>query len=138
MPLVEEACLELVDLCARRGAEGVLVRVLVDKNEGGISLDECADLNRRIGEMLDGHEVIPGRYLLEVSSPGLDRNLKNARDFMRCRRKRVRFHLAQPVEGRLEYEGVVREVDEDSVTVEVKEKLLRIELGIINKARQII
>ncbi len=67
-PLVEEEDLELVDLDFYEGGSSSVLRIYVDRT-GGVTIDQCANLNRKIGDYLDTEDLIPHRYLLEVSSP---------------------------------------------------------------------
>ncbi|KAB0665797.1 ribosome maturation factor RimP [Oryzomonas japonica] len=82
LPILESLGMELVDVeFAKVGRDGVL-RLFIDK-EGGINLDDCADVSRELSAVLDVEDVIPGHYSLEVSSPGLDRPLKKPADYER-------------------------------------------------------
>ncbi|MDR3579290.1 MAG: ribosome maturation factor RimP [Oryzomonas sp.] len=82
LPILESLGMELVDIeFARAGRDGVL-RLFIDK-EGGVTLDDCADVSRELSAILDVEDVIPGHYSLEVSSPGLDRPLKKPADYER-------------------------------------------------------
>ena len=81
-PLLDEKGLELVELEFNKVGRGYLLRVFIDKPGGG-NLDDCADLSRELSVQLDVEDCIPGRYNLEVSSPGRNRPLKSERDFIR-------------------------------------------------------
>lgn len=82
LPILESLGMELVDIeFARAGRDGVL-RLFIDK-DGGITLDDCADVSRELSAILDVEDIIPGHYTLEVSSPGLDRPLKTPADYER-------------------------------------------------------
>jgi ribosome maturation factor RimP len=97
LPILESLGMELVDIeFARAGRESVL-RLFIDK-EGGVTLDDCADVSRELSAILDVEDVIPGHYSLEVSSPGLDRPLKNPADYERFagRLVKVRTYEALP------------------------------------------
>ncbi|MDD2752300.1 MAG: ribosome maturation factor RimP [Candidatus Omnitrophica bacterium] len=128
--------LELVELSFRREGSSMVLRILVDRIEGGITVGDCAFLNREISRVLDEKNIISQGYLLEVSSPGIDRPLKSKNDFLRCKNKEVRFFLNEMVEGKLEWMGRIKEADEDSVSIEVNGKVLRILFSQINKAKQ--
>ena len=86
----------LVDLMFRPQGRKFILRILVDQPGGGISLDRCAYLNNAIGQLLEQDDLIPDSYLLEVSSPGLDRPLLNSEDFARCINRKVRIFLNEP------------------------------------------
>jgi ribosome maturation factor RimP len=130
--------LELVELIYRREGRDQVLRVFTDRPEGGISLGECAQVNRRLGEALDENMILQEEYNLEVSSPGLDRWLSNKKDFLRVKGKEVKFFLREQVDGKIEWDGVITSVDEQAVCIETKSKPLVIPLSIINKGKQII
>jgi ribosome maturation factor RimP len=125
----------------RPGAPAVL-EILVDKAEGGISLDECSSLNRELGDILEAEGFLSQAYVLDVSSPGLDRPLATAGDFRRARGRQVRFFLKELVEGKLEHCGTVDDISDDTVTIRVTDKkgsrAIAISLANINKAKQAI
>ncbi|MCM8784278.1 MAG: ribosome maturation factor RimP [Candidatus Omnitrophica bacterium] len=109
-PFLEMQKVELVDLILQRRGRNLLLRFLVEK-KGGISLDDCVFLNQEIGEMLDQHpEIMNESYILEVSSPGLDRPLVTERDFVRNLGKTVRLILKEEWEGKYEYKGEIYDV----------------------------
>jgi ribosome maturation factor RimP len=82
VPVLESRNMELVDLEYKREGRGSVLRLFIDK-EGGVTLDDCADISREVDVLLEVEDLIPGAYNLEVSSPGLDRPLKKAEDFER-------------------------------------------------------
>ncbi|MBM3255584.1 MAG: ribosome maturation factor RimP [Candidatus Omnitrophica bacterium] len=130
--------LELIELLYRREGRDQVLRVLADRLEGGISLGECAKLNRELGGLLDEKGILQEGYILEVSSPGLDRPLREKKDFLRCKDKSVKFFLKEPVEGKLEWDGLITAVDEDTVHINTADKQLIIPLNKINKAKQLL
>lgn len=95
-PLLEGEGAELVEITLGGGRRRRFLRVYVDR-PGGITIDECARLNRLIGGTLDIEDPIDGSYLLEVSSPGLDRLLKTDRDFNRHAGQKIRVILTSGV-----------------------------------------
>ncbi|MDD5595725.1 MAG: ribosome maturation factor RimP [Candidatus Omnitrophica bacterium] len=131
-----EQGLELVELIYRREATGMVLRVLADRPEGGINVGDCAFLNREISRILDEKNIIEESFLLEVSSPGLDRPLRTKNDFVRCMNRNATFFLNDPVEGKVEWVGKINQVDEATVIIDTKGKVLTIPLSKINKARQ--
>ena len=137
-PVLEDTNSELVQLDLIRTSGQVIIRVLVDKVEGGISLDECTRINKRLGDILEEQGIIPDRYVLEVSSPGLDRPLKNESDFRRCLNKKVKFFLLEPVNGKLEWDGLIKSVSDGQVHAEVATGQIQIPLVKINKAKQLV
>ena len=105
--MLEQKGIELVELSYRRQNKGVVLRFLVDKT-GGISLDECAQLNHEINRALDNTDIIDERYMLEVSSPGLDRPLKTKQDFIRVIGRPVKIVTRLPINGKQEHSGELK------------------------------
>jgi len=132
----KERDLDFVELIYRYEGRDLFLRVLVDKFEGGITLDECARLNRELGNILDEKNILENRFILEVSSPGLDRNLKTENDFKRSINKRVRFFLNDYINGKLEWEGIVNKVEGPVVFVDTGNGLIELPLVKINKAKR--
>lgn len=130
--------IELVDLIYRREGRDMMLRLAIDKPEGGITLDECAYFNRHIGQILDNKNIIEARYILEVSSPGLDRPLQTKSDFLRCMNKQVRVFLNEPVNEKIEWEGRIIKADSDSVYIEADGISIELPLAKVRKAKQII
>ena len=97
LPILESLGMELVDIEFVRAGRDSVLRLFIDK-EGGVTLDDCADVSRELSAILDVEDVIPGHYSLEVSSPGLDRPLKKPADYERFvgRLVKVRTYEALP------------------------------------------
>lgn len=95
---LEEEGLELVDVEYVRERNWIL-RIYIDK-EGGVGLDDCQAVSDRAGALLDEADLIPDNYMLEVSSPGLDRVLKKDKDFIRYTGEEVDVKLFAPLDGK--------------------------------------
>jgi ribosome maturation factor RimP len=132
-PVLLSGGLELVEVEYRREARGWVLRLYVDK-EGGITLDDCAQISREIGRNLDVEDFITTPYILEVSSPGLTRSLKTEKDFMRYRDCLVKIRTNQPVENRRQFTGRLRGVAEEGIQIEVDGKVFLLPLSFIAKA----
>ncbi len=137
-PLLEEGGFELVEINFNRSRFSSTLALFVDRIGGGITLDECTLLNRKIGELLDTSNIIQERYVLEVSSPGIDRPLKTKNDFLRCVGKDVKFFLREAINGKIEFTVKVLKAEDETVFVETKNDSLEIALSNIVKAKQII
>ena len=138
-----EDCLQslgfvLVDIIYRYEESDLFLRILADRPLGGINMDECARLNREIGSLLDEKEIIQSRYVLEVSSPGLDRPLKTKEDFTRFINREVRFFLNDYINKKLEWDGLIEKVGQESLFIKVKSDIIEIPFLKINKAKLII
>lgn len=135
---LESRGIELVDLVYLYEGRDLFLRILVDTPTDSIRLDQCASLNREIGAMLDGQDILDQRYILEVSSPGIDRPMATNQDFLRCRNKKAKFFLKEIVNGKLEWDGIISQVEGNSVFVDVKGEILEIPINKINKAKQLL
>ena len=129
---------EMVDLNFSKTKSGLIVRFLVDKPTGGITVEECSLLNERLGEALDNENIIEGGYTLEVSSPGVDRPLRTEKDFIRAIKRQVRIFLNEPMKGKWEIEARITEVKDGVVSVYCQDTLMNIPLNKIKKAKQVI
>ncbi len=94
LPILEDLALELVDIEFQREGRDWFLRIFIDK-PGGVTLDDCAEVSRQLGTVLDVEEVVETSYRLEVSSPGLDRPLKTARDFDRFKGNQVKVKTCE-------------------------------------------
>lgn len=138
LPILEEDGIELVEInFFTMGAKSIL-RLLLDRKEGGITLGDCARVNTKIGRMLDENNLLQERYILEVSSPGLDRPLKTPGDFSRCINRKVRFFLSESIIGKIEIQGEIKGLTENSVVVQAEEENIEIPLAKVLRAKQII
>lgn len=113
--------IELVDVEYVRERDWYL-RVFIDK-DGGIEIDDCQSLSERLEEELDRKNLIPGQYILEVSSPGLDRVLRKEKDFLREMGKKVDVSLYAPLMGKKLITGILTAYDGDSLTLDGAQKL---------------
>jgi len=113
-PLVEEDGLEIVDLEFFEGGPASILRIYVDK-AGGVTVDQCANLSRRISDFLDIEDLIPHRYMLEVSSPGLDRPLVCGADFKRKIGKKVKVLLKEEMGGKMELVGKIKNLEGENL-----------------------
>ncbi|MDG6777886.1 ribosome maturation factor RimP [Thiomicrorhabdus sp. zzn3] len=109
------------------------LRLFVDK-EGGITVDDCADISRQVSAVLDVEDPIENAYTLEVSSPGLDRPLMKPEHFKRYEGKSVRVRSAAPVLGRKKFKGPMLHVLDDAIVVEVDGEEYEIPFNLIDKA----
>jgi len=134
-PLLEKKGIELVEILYRKEGNQMVLRLLVDR-KGGITLDECAALNEELGIALDQDETMDTSYILEVSSPGVDRPLRSKGDFERAIGKRIEVALKEQLSGKLGYTGRLAEVKEDSIILKKNEiEAVNIPLSNINNAR---
>lgn len=118
------------------GRNRPLLTMLIDRPEGGITIEECAAMNKIISEALDSANILNSGYILEVSSPGVDRPLKKKDDFSRVINKEVRCFLVEPINAKKEIIGVVREISDEYVTLDYHNGHIKIPYTNITKAKQ--
>lgn len=135
---LEERGFELVELTYRYENGRNVLRALVDLPTGGINLDQCAGLNRELGDILEQQQVMPEGYDLEVNSPGLDRPLLTERDFARNLGKQIKVFLTEPINGKIEVDGTATEVSAEEVTFLTSNGPVSLPLSKINKGKLII
>jgi ribosome maturation factor RimP len=139
------AGLEIVEVELNGGGKARRLRIVIDK-PSGVTHEDCANLSREVGTILDVEDVVPGSsYTLEVSSPGLDRKLVRAADYERFAGSRVKLTTRQPVNGNRHFEGKLESFHEGRLTLDltpvrkkakanVAPQKLEIHLGNIEKA----
>lgn len=115
---------------------GAVLRVLVDRS-GGIDLEVLTEVTRELSAALDDVEPVPGRYTLEVSSPGLERPLRRAEHFSAALGSKVNIKTRPEVEGDRRVEGVLVAADDDGVTVETEGGQRRLGHDEIERARTV-
>lgn len=139
-PVVTEHGLELVDVELPRANGGVL-RVTVDttSGDGRVPIDLCAAVSREVGTNLDAADAVPGRYRLEVSSPGLDRVLAREKDFAHAAEQgaEVKIETRRPLDGRRRFRGVLVGFEADVARVDVDGEEIRIPFAEVAKAKTI-
>lgn len=119
-PLMEEYHFELVDVEYVKEVGNWYLRAYIDK-EGGIAVDDCEVVSRRLGDWLDAEDFIQDSYILEVSSPGLGRPLKKEKDFVRSLGKDVDIKLYKQLNKQKDFTGVLKAYDKTTVTIELED-----------------
>ncbi len=130
--------LELVDIICRYEGRDLFLRILADRPEGGINMDECAMINKELGAVLEEKNIVQERYILEVSSPGLDRPLKTRGDFNRNLNSKAKFFLNEPINEKIEWDGIIKVAAENEILVDINGTEVAIPLSKINKAKLLI
>jgi len=116
-PLALARGLELVDVQYRPEAGRIVLRLLLDRPEGGVTLEELARLSRELGDLLDAHDAVPGRYHLECSSPGINRPLLREAHFRRAVGERVWVQTRAPMGGRRHFHGTLEAASSEEITL---------------------
>ena len=131
------AGVEVVDVEWKIGRQRFL-RVYIDKPEG-VSHRDCEAVSEQLGVLLDVEDLVPGpHYILEVSSPGLDRKLTKAAEFERFAGRLARISTTEPVENERFFAGRLAGCAEDRVRIEVQGKMIELPLARIRKANLVV
>ena len=133
--------LDLFDVEFRREPGGMVLRVRIDcrgtetRAEESVSVDDCAKVSRDLSAVLDVEAVVPGAYVLEVSSPGLDRPLRDAADYRRFAGRRAKVIMREPVDGQSFFKGRLGGVEGHDILLDTDDgRRHRVPLGIITRA----
>ncbi len=117
-PIAEQHGLVVWDVRFVKEGAGWVLRVLIDRPDAPVSIDDCVAVSRALSPVLDERDPIEQSYTLEVSSPGVERELTRPAHFEYCMGWQVRVRLYQPFEGCREFTGVLTGYGEDGITLE--------------------
>ena len=120
-PIIDELGFEIVDVEYVKEAQDYYLRAYIDK-EGGISIDDCEAVSRRLSDELDREDFIPDAYILEVSSPGLGRQLKKDKDLKRENGRSVDVKLFKAAEGSKDHTGILAGFDDKQIIINIDGK----------------
>ncbi len=132
--VIDEMGFQLVDVefLSERGRW--ILRVYVDKADG-ITLDDCANVSREIGDLIDVKDIIDREYVLEVSSPGLNKPLKNESAFLWAIDKKIKVTIHTPFDGRKIFIGYLRDFQKGILRIETESGFFSLTLADVKKAR---
>jgi ribosome maturation factor RimP len=135
-PVCESEGLELIQVEYQRESAGRILRLYVDK-PGGINLDDCVGISRQVSDILDVDLDDVGPYSLEVTSPGPERPLARKQDFARFKGSRAKIKTSQPLNGRKNFTGVLLDITDDHVRLQLEAQIVTIGYADISKAHLI-
>ena len=133
-PVIEDLGYELVRLRLISG-KTMILQIMADRPNGGIVVDDCAEISHALSAVLDVEDPIEGEYSLEVSSPGIDRPLTRLKDFETFEGYEVRLLTSELIDGRKRFNGTLRGVEENDVLIEISEGLIGLEFDWITEAK---
>ena len=119
-PVIEDLGFELVRLRLQGGKTATL-QIMADRPDGGINVDDCADISTAVSAVLDVEDPLEDNYHLEVSSPGIDRPLTRMKDFATFEGYEVRLETNQPIDGRKRFKGLLAGTEGDEVLLNIEE-----------------
>lgn len=133
LPTIEATGFELLGLELTQTGRNSTLRLYIDHADG-INVDDCARVSREVSAILDVEDPITNEYLLEVSSPGLDRPLFTPAHFVAVVGQKIEVKLAIPQDGRRKFKGVLTAIEDDMLIVEVDGKPYRLLMDNVDKA----
>jgi ribosome maturation factor RimP len=132
-PVLDEMEIELVDIEYLSEHGRWVLRIYVDE-PGGITLDNCARVSREIGDLIEVKDIFKQEYVLEVSSPGLNRRLKKEKDFEKAVGKNIKIRMITPLEGQRNFTGSLQSFQDGILCLRVKYDLILLPFGDVEKA----
>ena len=134
-PVINSEGMDLLDLEFKKERKNWYLRLFIDK-PGGVTLDDCQNISYQVGELLDIEEVINQQYILEVSSPGLDRPLKKEEDYYRFTGRLVKLTTSTPIMARRKFTGWLKGLEGERVKLQLSSgETISIPLSAITKAQ---
>lgn len=134
-PVLNDLGVELVEREWLHEAGRWVLRLYIDREGGAITLEDCSRVSRAIEGTLDVENIIPHRYCLEVSSPGINRPLRRPKDFDRFKGERIELKSREPVQGRHHFTGILKGLEKDQIIVEDERGQWFVPFHLLKKAR---
>jgi len=124
MSIINEAVTQgnaqIYDIIYKKEGSRKILGLLLDK-DNGINLDECASINRQISNVLEEQDLIDDNYVVEVSSPGLDRPMRTKEHYQRSMGQDIEVNLYAPIGGKKKFSGKLLGMTEDTIVIETEE-----------------
>ena len=136
-PTIEGLGFELVRLRLMGGRRAVL-QIMAERPEGGIEVDDCARISRAVSAVLDVEDPIAGEYVLEVSSPGIDRPLTRLKDFETWAGYEAKLETDELIDGRRRFKGVLQGVEDGEVLIEIPEGTIGLAFDMLADAKLVL
>jgi ribosome maturation factor RimP len=136
-PTIEGLGFELVRLRLMSGRR-MLLQIMAERPEGGIEVDDCARISRAVSAVLDVEDPISGEYVLEVSSPGIDRPLTRLKDFEAWAGYEAKIETTELIDGRRRFKGTLKGVEDGEVLVAIPEGTIGLKFDMIADAKLVL
>ena len=120
-PFAEELGLKIWDVRFLKEGSSWYLRIFIDK-DGGVSIDDCVDLTHAINKPLDEADPIEQAYFLEVSSPGVERDLVRDEHFTAYIGEKIKVKMIRPVEGKREFSGILADYSDGNITISLEDE----------------
>lgn len=136
-PILERENSELVDIEFKKEPVGLVLRIFID-SESGVGLDKCSRVSRIVSPILDEADVISGPYILEISSPGVERPLKKLSDFQRFVGKKAYVKTFQAIEEKRKFTGIIKSASKGKLVLSFEGKIVEIPIESICKSHLVV
>jgi ribosome maturation factor RimP len=136
-PVIEDMGFELVRVRLMSGKSTIL-QIMADKPEGGIEVDDCAEISQAVSAVLDVEDPILDEYTLEVSSPGIDRPLTRLKDFEMFEGYEAKIETSEMIDGRRRFKGELAGVEDDEVLINVAEGTIGLKFDWLSDAKLVL
>ena len=136
-PVIEDMGFELVRVRLMSGKSTTL-QIMADRPEGGIEVDDCAQISTAVGAVLDVEDPILDEYALEVSSPGIDRPLTRLKDFEAFEGYEAKIETTELIDGRRRFKGELAGVEDDEVLINVEEGTVGLKFDWLSDAKLVL
>ncbi len=132
-PVLHDIGYELVEVEYLSMQGRWILRLYIDR-EGGVTINNCVDVSRELGDIIDVKEIIDHKYVLEVSSPGLNRPLRREKDFIKAIGNKVKLKMKQDVNGQKNYTGSLRDYNNRTIFLEADGNIIELPFDKIEKS----
>ena len=136
-PVIEDMGFELVRV-RLMGGKSKTLQIMAERPDGGIEVDECADISTAVSAVLDVEDPITDAYALEVSSPGIDRPLTRLKHFEEYEGYDAKLETSELIGGRKRFKGVLAGVEDDEVLINVEEGTIGLKFDWLSEAKLIL
>ena len=136
-PVIEDMGYELVRI-RLMGGKSTMLQIMADKPEGGIEVDDCAEISNAVSAVLDVEDPIADEYTLEVSSPGIDRPLTRLKDFDAFAGYEAKLETAELIDGRKRFKGELAGTEGDEVLINIEEGTIGLQFDWLVEAKLVL
>lgn len=134
LPIAHSENLNLIDVEFLKEGSDWILRIFLENKNGELTIEECEKVSRSLSMILDEEDPIDKRYILEVSSPGLERPLKTKEDFERFKGELIAVKTFKKIDGQKEFIGILKDFNVDTITLEIDNDKLEIDYSLVARA----
>lgn len=138
-PVLKDRGFELVRVSYQGNDNNNTLQVMAEHKDGqNMTADDCESLSRALSAILDVEDIIAGRYLLEVTSPGIDRPLVKLQDYDRFKGREAKIETLLPIDGRKRFKGLLKGVQGNQILIDFEGNEIAIDFSAISKAKLVL